>query len=174
MNARDLWSKILLVAGGIGMLVGAIDPLEGSLLILPGSALWALGTYLGQAKRRLITYRVSVFILIAIGVAAMWGLSAVGGFGGTSGRSMWWGLLILPFSVGWLMALWGPENPRWFSLLGIAVGLWYLALAGIILTRQGQGSWALLVVIAAIGIVAIAGCICRLRNSLRSSKEQSQ
>ena len=72
------------------------------------------------------------------------------------------------------MALWGPENPRWFSLLGIAVGLWYLALAGIILTRQGQGSWALLVVIAAIGIVAIAGCIYRLRNSLRSSKEQSQ
>lgn len=87
---------------------------------------------------------------------------------------MWWGLLILPYVVGWLMALWGPGNPRWFSLPGMAIGLWYLAMAGIILTRQGQGSWALVVVIATIGIVAIAGCIYRLKNSLRSSKEQSQ
>ena len=25
--------------------------------------------------------------------------------GGKSGRSMWWGLLVLPYAVGWLMAL---------------------------------------------------------------------
>ena len=129
MNERNLWSNILVIAGSLGMLVGAIDPLEGSLLILPGSALWALGTYLGQAERRLIVNRVWAFVLIAIGVGAMWGRSAVGGIGGTSGRSMWWGLLILPYLVGWLMAICGPGNPRWFSLLGIAVGLWYLALA---------------------------------------------
>ncbi len=87
MNARNAWSRILIIAGGIGMLVGAIDPMEGSLLILPGSGLFAIGTCIGRAGRRLIAYRVSVFILIAIGVAALWGLSAVGGFGGTSGRS---------------------------------------------------------------------------------------
>jgi hypothetical protein len=110
VNARDLSSKILVIAGSLGMLVGAIDPLEGSLLIFPGSALWALGTCLGQAERRLITYRVWAFILIAIGVGAMWGLSAVGGFGGTSGLSMWWGLLILPYLVGWLMAIRGRGN----------------------------------------------------------------
>ena len=37
MNARKLWSRILIIVGGIAMLLGAIDPLEGSLLILPGS-----------------------------------------------------------------------------------------------------------------------------------------
>lgn len=88
MNTRSLSSRILVIAGSIGMLVGAIDPMEGSLLILPGSALWALGTYLGQAEHRFITYRVWAFLLIAIGVGSLWGLSAVGGFGGTSGRSM--------------------------------------------------------------------------------------
>jgi uncharacterized membrane protein YhdT len=166
MNARNLWSKILIVAGGIGMLVGAIDPLEGSLLILPGSGLFALGTYLGRAERRLIAYRVAVFILIAMGVAALWGLSAVGGFGGTSGRSVWWGLLTLPYVAGWLMVMWGPENPRWFSILGILVGLLYLALAGLLVLQLQAGleGWRhpTAVTIAAIGVAAIAGCIYRL------------
>ena len=167
MNARNLSSKILVIAGSLGMLVGAVDPLEGSLLILPGSALLALGTYLGQAERRLITYRVWAFILIAIGVGALWGLSAVGGIGGTTGHSMWWGLLILPYLAGWLMAICGPGNPRWFSLLGVAVGLWYLAMAGMIVARrglaqQGQEGWTVLVVVAAMSIVVLAGCIYRL------------
>jgi len=168
VNTRDLSSKILVIAGSIGMLVGAIDPMEGSLLILPGSALWALGTYLGQAEHRFITYRVWAFLLIAIGVGSLWGLSAVGGFGGTSGRSMWWGLLLLPYLAGWLMAICGPGNPRWFSVLGIAVGVWYLALAGIVLTRQGQGGWAITVILAATGTLALAGCIYRLWNGMRT------
>ena len=58
MDARILWSRILFTVGGIAMLVGAIDPMEGSLLILPGSGLVALGTFLGQSERRLIAYRV--------------------------------------------------------------------------------------------------------------------
>ena len=89
MNARKLWSRILITVGSIAMLVGAIDPMEGSLVILPGSLLVALGTFLGQSERKLIAYRVWVFILIAIGVGAMWGLTMAGGFGGKSGHSMW-------------------------------------------------------------------------------------
>ncbi|WP_166806285.1 hypothetical protein [Cryobacterium cheniae] len=27
-----------------------------------------------------------------------------GGIGGTTGNSLWWGLLILPYPVGWFMA----------------------------------------------------------------------
>ena len=38
MGAYGLWSRILFTVGGIAMLVGAIDPVEGSLLILPGRA----------------------------------------------------------------------------------------------------------------------------------------
>ena len=34
MNARTLWSRILKVGGGIAMVLGTLDPLEGSLLIL--------------------------------------------------------------------------------------------------------------------------------------------
>ena len=39
---------------------------------------------------------------MAVGVAALWGLSAIGGFGSTSGRSLLWGLLIVPYPAGWL------------------------------------------------------------------------
>jgi hypothetical protein len=54
-----------------------------------------------------LLYWVWIFILIAVGVGAMFVLSAFGGIGGKSGHSMWWGVLILPFPVGWLMALAG-------------------------------------------------------------------
>jgi purine-cytosine permease-like protein len=107
MNSRTLWSRILKVVGGIAMLVGTLDPLEGSLLILPGSGLVALGTNVGGNERRTVLYWVWAFILIAVGVGAMFGLSAVGGIGGKSGHSMWWGILILPYPVGWLMAVGG-------------------------------------------------------------------
>jgi len=107
MDTRRLWSRILIILGEIAMLVGAIDPLEGSLLILPGSGLVALGMFLGKRERRTLVYWVWVFILIAVGVGAMFVLSAFGGIGGRSGHSMWWGILILPYPVGWLMALAG-------------------------------------------------------------------
>jgi hypothetical protein len=107
MNTRTLWSRILIIVGGIAMMLGTLDPLEGSLLILPGSGVVALGLFVGKAEPRLLRYWVWVFILIAAGVGALFGLSAVGGFGGTSGLSMWWGVLLLPYAVGWIMGLAG-------------------------------------------------------------------
>src|SRR5262252_107521 len=107
MNSGMFWSRILKVVGGILMLVGTLDPMEGSLLILPGSGLVALGAFLGKSERRVIRYWAWVFALVAVGVGALFGLSAIGGIGGTSGHSMWWGVLILPYPVGWLMALLG-------------------------------------------------------------------
>lgn len=107
MNPRTFWGRILVILGGIAMLLGAVDPLEGSLLILPGSGLVALGMWLGQRERRTLVYWVWVFILIAAGVGAMFVLSAFGGIGGKRGHSMWWGVLMLPYPVGWLMALVG-------------------------------------------------------------------
>ncbi|NTW29139.1 MAG: hypothetical protein HGA39_07230 [Coriobacteriia bacterium] len=105
MRARSLWSRILVVVGGIGMLLGAVDPLEGSVVILVGSAMVLLGILLGQEERRVLLYWAAVFALIALGVAAMVALSAVGGIGGTSGHSMWWGVLVLPYPVGWIMGM---------------------------------------------------------------------
>ena len=81
-----LWSRILKVGGGIAML---------------------LGMYLGGKNRKTVLYWTWVFILIAVGVGAMFALSAVGGIGGRSGHSLWWGVLMLPYPLGWLMALLG-------------------------------------------------------------------
>jgi hypothetical protein len=171
MDTRIVYSRILLVGGGLAMLVGAVDPMEGSLLILPGSGLVALGTYLGQAERRLIAFRAWVFILIAIGVGALFGLSAVGGIGGRSGHSVWWGLLILPYLIGWTAGIWGPGSPRWMAWLGIPVGLWYLTIFTMALSggaRAGRSIWTgPLSVIATLGLVTIGGCIFRLSRGWR-------
>lgn len=93
------------MVGGIAMLVGAADPLEGSLVILPGSGLVALGTFLSDVGRKVIVDWLLIFASIAVGVGALWGLSMLGGFGGHSGRSGWWGLLILPYPIGWVMGI---------------------------------------------------------------------
>ena len=100
-----LWSRILVIAGLVLMLIGALDPLEGSLVILPGSGMVVIGAYLGKSRHR--TLLLWGFALLAVGVGALWGSSALGGFGGSSGRSMWWALVLLPYPAGWIMSLVG-------------------------------------------------------------------
>jgi hypothetical protein len=39
-NSRSFWSRILIVLGSIGMIAGAIDPMEGSVIILPEACWW--------------------------------------------------------------------------------------------------------------------------------------
>jgi hypothetical protein len=174
MNARGIWSRILVIVGSIAMLAGAVDPMEGSVVILAGSGLVALGAFLGQGERPLIAYRVWVFILILIGVGALWGLSNLGGIGGKSGRSMWWGVLILPYLIGWCMGIWGPGSPRWLLLLGIVVGLWYLVLCGMILKGPARhhGSMSVLpgIIIGTFGLVTIGGCISRLKKPVSAGQ----
>lgn len=104
-NARSLWSRILVGVGGIAMLIGALDPMEGSVVILVGGGLVALGTWLGGNDRRLLAYWLWLCGSILFGVVALFGLSAVGGFGGRSGRSLWWGLWLLPYPVAWLLGV---------------------------------------------------------------------
>jgi hypothetical protein len=99
------WPRRLLLAGLVAMVLGAVDPLEGSPVILLGSMLAAGGARLGQAPhRKLLAWSC---LLIAIGVGFMWGLSAVGGFGGSTGRTLWWWLALVPYPVGWVMGLVG-------------------------------------------------------------------
>ena len=82
-----------------------MDPLEGSLVILAGSGLVTLGTWLGESDRRLLVNWLWPFGLILFGVIALFALSAVGGIGGKGGHSLWWGLLVLPYPAGWLLGL---------------------------------------------------------------------
>lgn len=108
MTTTALWSRVLFPLGLAGIVVGSLDPLEGSLLILPGTGLLALDAHLIHARHvRLLTW---AFALVTVGVAAVWVLSSFGGIrlgGGTQGLAPWWGLLILPYPVGWAAAIVG-------------------------------------------------------------------
>ncbi len=115
MNRATRWSRLLLIVGLVVMLIGAIDPLEGSLVILPGTGMVALGALLGNSRHRIPLYW--SLVLVAVGIGALWGLSTLGGTGGDTGRSHWWLLVILPYPVGWIMGLVGAirglrEAPR--------------------------------------------------------------
>jgi hypothetical protein len=169
MNSRDRWSRTLVIVGSALMLVGAIDPMEGSLLTLPGSGLAAVGGLIGHGEKRHVAYKIWVFVLIAFGVGALWGMSMVGGFGGKSGHSMWWGLLLVPYLVGWSMAMWGPATPRWVPAGGIVISLWYLVIPALILLRARSNPQrpvipAVLIAIGLCALLTIAGCIFRLRQ----------
>jgi ABC-type iron transport system FetAB permease component len=170
MNTSNRLSRFLLIAGYIAMLIGAIDPMEGSLLILPGSALVAMGTFLSSQQRGVIIYRLWSFFLIIIGVAALWVTTMLGGIGGDSEYSMWWALFFLPYPIGWSMGIWGPDSPRWVLWSGIVVGIWYVVMMFLVIKmshRWTETSMEGVIIgglIAAIGLVTIAGCIYRLRK----------
>jgi hypothetical protein len=103
MKKKLNWPRIIYIAGIVGLLAGILDPLEGSLVIVPGSLLLAVGAFMLHKRFRKI-YLASA-IMIAIGVAALFYLSSLGGFGGTSSLSWWWGVTILPYPIGWLLAV---------------------------------------------------------------------
>lgn len=105
MTGANRSSRVLIIVGLAAMVIGAVDPLEGSLLILPGTGLAWFGALRARSRhRRLLLWS---FVLVAAGVAALFGLSAIGGFGGNSGRSNWWAVALLPYPVGWMMGLIG-------------------------------------------------------------------
>ena len=101
MSAR--WPRVLVVAGLVMMLAGTVDPLEGSVLILAGIAVMALGAGLGHRPQRQMLY--GALVLGIIGVGALFGFSAVGGFGGNTGRPLWWSIVLLPYPLAWVLGL---------------------------------------------------------------------
>lgn len=103
MNSKTNWKKWLFITGIILLIAGALDPLEGSTLIVVGSGLSAIATYL--MKDRHWKLFLSAFIMIFLGVIFLFYFSSLGGFGGSSSLSVWWALLILSYPLGWLMEL---------------------------------------------------------------------
>ena len=102
MKEKPIWIRILYIIGVVSFIVGAIDPLEGSVLIVAGSFLIALTTFM--AKDRHWKLFMILFVLIAIGVFFLFYLSSFGGFG-EGALSWWWGLLVLSYPIGWLIAI---------------------------------------------------------------------
>ena len=103
MKNKAKWTRIIYIVGVIALIIGAIDPLEGSVVIIVGSALLALSAY--AASERHTKIFTASLLMIVIGVAFLFYFSSLGGFGGTSTLSWWWGLLILPFPIGWLIII---------------------------------------------------------------------
>jgi hypothetical protein len=100
---RILWSRIFLILGLFGMLVGALDPLEGSVIILPSAGFAALGGFIGHSARRKLLY--TAFLLIAAGIGAMFLLSAPGVVRWRAAHSSWWILVVLPYPIGWILGV---------------------------------------------------------------------
>ena len=96
-------SRVVLAIGLAAMILGLVDPLEGSIVILAGIGLATVAAYRLHSSHRLALS--AGLALAAAGVAALWVLSAMGGFGGNTGRSTWLGLTLVPYPVGWVIAL---------------------------------------------------------------------
>jgi hypothetical protein len=103
MEKRISFNKIIFIIGVIALIIGAIDPLEGSIIILFGSGLLALSTSLSKDKNKYCF--LVLFIMIVFGFGFLFYFSSLGGFGGESTLSWWWGLLILPYPIGWLVTI---------------------------------------------------------------------
>jgi hypothetical protein len=75
-------------------------------------------------------------------------------------------VLVLPYLIGWSMSIWGPRSPHWLLLPGIVVGVWYLAILAMLLTRSGgpHGAMSVMpgIVVGTIGVLTIGGCVSRL------------
>jgi len=103
MKQKTNWIRIFYIMGVVALIVGAIDPLEGSVVIAGGSAVLAVSTYFMHDRHRKIF--LGSLLMILTGVFFLFYLSSLGGFGGTSTLSWWWGTLILPYPIGWLMSI---------------------------------------------------------------------
>lgn len=158
-------------AGFIAMLLGALDPMEGSVLMVAGSGLVLLDRFVERATPSVRAYRLWAFGLSVFGVSALFVLSAFGGVGGESDISGWWAVLALPYLVGWSMGIWGKDSPTWVLWLGIVPGAWWLVMLGLMLTRGVGGPYALMagIPLGAFGLVTIIGCIVRLVQRSRGA-----
>jgi hypothetical protein len=103
MKEKIKWPRIVYIIGIIALVIGMLDPLEGSVVITAGSMLIALSTYYIRDRHWKI-FLVSM-IMIAIGVSFLFYFSSLGGFGDKSTLSWWWGTLILPYPAGWLISI---------------------------------------------------------------------
>jgi hypothetical protein len=105
MDKRTRWWRILAGIGLAGMILGLLDPLEGSVVILAGIALVTLGAWIGRTRsRKLISWACG---LVLVGVGMLFYLSSRGGVGGDTGRSAWLLLLCLPYPAGWILGFAG-------------------------------------------------------------------
>lgn len=103
MEKKPKWIRVVYLLGVITIIAGIIDPLEGSILVSAGILLILISAFAGDdPDKKLFLFSA---IMIVFGVFFLFYFSSLGGFGGKSGLSWWWVILILPYPAGWIMAI---------------------------------------------------------------------
>lgn len=96
------WIKTMFITGLILLILGMIDPLEGSVLVGVGAVLIAIYGYLVKDRFR------SVFLVAAISIIAgilfMFYLSSRGGIGEGALPKIWFATVV-PYPAGWLLLI---------------------------------------------------------------------
>ncbi len=103
MKVNIIWLRVVYIAGVVAMCLSSIDPMEGSVGILVGSILVALSTFLTK-DRHWKVFIYSTFAII-VGVFFLWLFTWLGGIGGNSRYSLWWGITMIPYPLGWLVTI---------------------------------------------------------------------
>jgi lipopolysaccharide export LptBFGC system permease protein LptF len=103
MNKKIDLNRIDYITGIVAILLGTIDPLEGSVLIVAGTALITFSLF--RKKDKHFKIFLTALFMIIIGVFFLFYLSSLGGIGGNSDLSWWWGLLIIPYPLGWILSI---------------------------------------------------------------------
>ena len=161
-------ARLVVAAGTLGhllALLGAVDPLEGAVLVVAGFALVALHTWLGGAPRGLVAYRAGVAAMAAVGVAVLVFISSRGGLGGPAGVPVSWAWLILPYPAALVAGFSGPGGPPWVAWGGCAVGLGYLGIAAMLAWRpppQVGDPADIAALLASLGLALLAACAARI------------
>lgn len=94
--------RVLRILAVTLLLLGALDPMEGSVLIAAGSILLALHVHLSNDSRKRLFITASAMIIA--GVFFLFLFSSLGGFG-KGHLSWWWGLFVLPYPMGWMITV---------------------------------------------------------------------
>lgn len=103
MKEKTNWIQIVFIIGVIGIIAGALDPMEGSVVIAIGSILLAIASYLKNDRHK--NYFILYAALILVGVFFLFFWTSLGGIGGTSAYSMWWGLTMITYPIGWIATI---------------------------------------------------------------------
>lgn len=103
MKNRPDIKHVMFIFGIIALIVGAIDPLEGAVIITIGIISLAWSSYLNHDRHWRIF--MTTCAMIIWGVIFLFYLSSLGGFGDNSSFSWWWGILILPYPIGWITTM---------------------------------------------------------------------
>lgn len=101
MKEKVKWYRVVFIIGIAATIIGAIDPLEGSIIIAIGGICLAVAMYF--MNDRYFKIFLICAIMILVGVSALWFISSLGGY--EPKKEWWWNVFISPYPLGWLFSI---------------------------------------------------------------------